>query len=122
MAEANRLMAESHEQLLEADAQSRTELIALQQDLRSDQAEVGRLRDGLEAERREISRERRTDSATGAGLVTLGIMIVCLSPLLLAAASLLGLFSEPKDAEIGVVLVDKLSRFPETTPAASSAP
>ncbi|HTN76165.1 MAG TPA: hypothetical protein VL096_13000, partial [Pirellulaceae bacterium] len=60
--------------------------------------------------------------ATGAGLVTLGIMIVCLSPLLLAAASLLGLFSEPKDAEISVVLVDELSRFPATPTTGSSAP
>lgn len=32
------------ERLIEADAQSRAELVALQQDLRGDQVEVGRLR------------------------------------------------------------------------------
>ena len=110
VAEANRLVAASHEQLIEADAKSRTELVALQRDLRGDQAEVGRLRDQLEIERREIVAERRTDSATGSGLVTLGLMIACVSPLLLGAAALYGLFTEPKDTEISVVLADELAR------------
>lgn len=121
IAEANRLVAESHEQLIEADAKSRTELVALQRDLRGDQAEVGRLRDELEVERREIVAERRTDSATGSGLVTLGLLIACLSPLLLGAAALYGLFTEPKDTEISVVLADELARTePEDRPPAPS--
>ena len=120
VAEASRLVAQSQERLIEADAQSRAELIALQQDLRGDQVEVGRLRDNLEVERRQIAQQRRLDSATGAGLVTLGLLLVCLAPLLLAAASLLGLFAEPKAAEIGVVLADELSRV-ATTPTTTTA-
>lgn len=121
VAEANRLVAESHERLIEADARSRTELVALQQDLRSDQAEVGRLRDELEVERREIVDERRTDSATGSGLVALAVMIACLSPLLLGAAALFGLFTEPKDTEISFVLADELARTQhEMLPSAPS--
>jgi hypothetical protein len=109
-AETNRAVARSHEQLLEADAQSRKELIALQHDLRADQAQVGQLRDELEVERRAIAKERRTDSAAGAVIAALVVMIACLSPLVLAAASMLGLFFEPRDGEVTVVAADELVR------------
>ncbi len=108
VAEANRLVAQSHERLLEADAQSRTDLIALQQDLRADQVDVQHQRDQLEAERRDIASERRTDSATGQGLVALALIIACLAPLVLAAASLFGQYTEPTEGEVCSVLLEEL--------------
>ncbi len=108
VATANVETAHASRRLIEADAQARAELIALQHDLRSDQADVGRQRDRLEAERQTIARERQHDSAMAGGLVTLGLLIACLAPLVLAAASLAGLFIEPTDEELSDVLVDEL--------------
>lgn len=108
VAEANRLVARSHEQLLEADAQSRTELVALQRELRADQAAVQHQRDQLEVERRDIVAERRTDSAVGQGLVALAILLTCLSPILLAAASLFSQYAEPTEGEVCAILIDEL--------------
>lgn len=108
VASANVETAQAGRRLIEADAQARSDLIALQHDLRSDQADVGRQRDRLELERQAIARERQHDSMMGSGLVALGLLMACLSPLLLAAASLAGLFTEPTAAELDEALADEL--------------
>ncbi len=50
--------------LVEADAQARQDLTALQHDLQTERAEVGRQRDALEVERKTLAAERqRTPSS-----------------------------------------------------------
>ncbi|MCH8047139.1 MAG: hypothetical protein IID44_25840 [Planctomycetes bacterium] len=65
MARLNRETAEGAKRLVEADAQARKELTEMQHDLQAEQAEVGEQRDQLEAERKQIAGQRRTESMLG---------------------------------------------------------
>lgn len=122
-AELQQTVAEAHRELLEAEAASRAEWSALQQDLRDDQALVAQQRDALELERQTIARERREDSATAGALVTVGLIIACLAPLFVAGAALVGLFTEPRQGETSLVLVEELvGRSPLGLAGPSAAP
>jgi hypothetical protein len=108
IAEGSKAVAQGSRHLVEADSQARRELIDLQHSLRQDQAEIGRNRDALEAERQAIASERRTESAITSGLVIFGVILACLAPLILAGVSLLGLWRETTHEEEGEVLVEEL--------------
>ena len=109
IAEGSRAVAEGSKQLVEADAKARRELVQLQQDLRQDQTEVGKQRDQLEAERKTIAGQRVQESAAGGICFALAVILVCLAPLFLAAASLLGLWRSPTPEEEGGILIDELT-------------
>ena len=98
IAHQNREIAQTTKQLVEADGQSRTELVALQRDLQVQQAEVARQRDALEAERRQQAEKRQTESTLAPVIESLGRVLVC--ALLIAFCCYLasGLRSE-KDAD-----------------------
>ena len=82
MSRLNREVAQGTKRLVEADAQSRTELVALQQDLRADQTEVNHGRDRLEAERKEIAAQRNRDPVVANAIDGVGLIVACLVPLL----------------------------------------
>jgi hypothetical protein len=109
LADASKAIAQGSQQLVDADADARRDVIKLQQDLRHDQAEIGHYRDALEAERKAIAWERKTESAIGSGLVVLGLLLACLAPLVLAGIALIGLFKEPTTEEEGHILVEELA-------------
>jgi hypothetical protein len=109
IAEGSRAIAEGSKQLVEADANARRDVIELQQDLRQDQAEVGKQRDQLEAERKAIAGQRVQESQAGALCVGFAIVLVCLAPLVLAACSLLGLWRGPTTEEEGGILIEELT-------------
>jgi len=77
-------VAEGSRRLVESDAKAREELTALQHDLRSDQAEIGRQRDKMEAERREIANQWHRDPIVAAIIMDVGIVLACLLPLIVA--------------------------------------
>jgi hypothetical protein len=79
--ELQRQLAEGSRQLVESDAKAREKLIALQRDLRADQAEIGRQRNQLEGDRREIAAQRHRDPIVAAVLLDIGIVLACLLPL-----------------------------------------
>ena len=108
IAEGSKAVAQGSQRLVEADAQARRELIELQHSLRQDQAEIGQHRDALEAERKAIASQRRTESALASGLVIFGVIMASLAPLVLAGISLLGLWRETTREEEGEVLVEEL--------------
>ena len=81
MVDLQKQVADGSRQLVEADAKARGELTALQHDLRSDQAEIGRQRDKMEAERREIAHNRFRDPIIAAIVEDIGIVLACLLPL-----------------------------------------
>ena len=62
MAELHKELAEGSKRLVESDAQAREDLISLQHKLQDEQTEVARQRDVLEIERKDIARQRRTES------------------------------------------------------------
>ncbi len=109
IAEGSQAIAQGSQQLVEADAQARRELIELQHALRQDQEEIGQYRDALEAERKAIASQRRSDSAVATGLIILGVILACLSPLILAGITLLGLWRESTRQEEEEVLVEVLA-------------
>jgi len=76
-------VAEASRQLVEADAKSRTEIVALQRDLQQGQTELGRQRDQLEDDRREFADQRNRDPIIANTLTTVGTTIACLLPLVL---------------------------------------
>jgi hypothetical protein len=109
IAEGSKAIAEGSKQLVEADANARRDAIELQQDLRQDQAEVGKQRDRLEADRKQIAGKRIQGSQAGALCVGFAILLVCLAPLVLAACSLLGLWHGPTPEEEGGILIEELT-------------
>jgi hypothetical protein len=90
-AEQNRVMAE------------------VQRGAQQSQAEVGRQRDELEAERRQIAQQRHRDPLIASAITTVGLVLACLLPLLLAAYVLHFLQGpEVTDAAVTEVLVREL--------------
>jgi hypothetical protein len=77
IAHQNHQIAQTAKNLVEADGQSRTELVALQRDLQVQQAEVARQRDALEAERRQQAEKRQTESMLAPVIESLGGVLVC---------------------------------------------
>ena len=69
MAELQKSVAEGSKRLVEAEAESRDKFLAMQDNLRADQATVGQQRDKLEAERREIAQQRIRDPIIAAAIV-----------------------------------------------------
>lgn len=106
MAENTRAVAEGSKALIEAETQSRNELIFLQQDLREDQAELGRQRDVLDHARRSQAAAERRESLLAPTIVTLGLILACLAPLIVAGFALVGLYVEPTREESEVVLTE----------------
>jgi len=110
MAQLQGQVAEGSRQLIEADAKARAEMSALQRDLQQSQAEVGRQRDELEAERRKIASERYWDGILGSSITAAAALLACLLPLVLCWA-LLRRQSDDRDADAALAefLVQELA-------------
>ena len=85
--------------MVEADSKARTELAALQRDLQQDQAEVGRQRDQLEGDRRDIAAQRHRDPLIAAAITNIGLILACLLPLVLCVVILRSLRNPVTDEE-----------------------
>jgi hypothetical protein len=83
MTDLQKQVAAASRQLVESDAKAREEVTALQHDLRADQAAIGRERDQMEAERREIAAQRHRDPIVAAVILDIGIILACALPLAL---------------------------------------
>lgn len=81
--ELQRQVAEGANRLVEADAKAREEMVALQRELQADQAAVGRQRDQLEDERRDLAAKRRLDPIVAAAITNVGLLLACALPLAL---------------------------------------
>jgi len=110
MADLQKQVAEGSRHLVEADAEARSELILLQHDLQADQHEVGRQRDLLEQERKDIAQQRYRDQAVATVLSTVGLLLICGFPLLLCVYVLRAVrTSEAPDAVLTEMLIDELT-------------
>lgn len=110
----SRALAEAAKEVVAADAQARQELIAAQRELNQglqvERAGVHQQRDELEKERREIADQRFRDPVIATTLHTIGLLLVCLAPLVLAAYALRQLNQRVDDgAKLGDLLVEELS-------------
>ena len=93
MSQLQQQVAEGSRRLVESDSQARQEMVTLQRDLRTDQATVGKQRDALETERRQIATERRWDSIIGPAISGAALLLACVLPILLCFAVLRSLRS-----------------------------
>ncbi len=113
VAEMQRSVAEGAKQLVEADAKARTEIVELQKGVQAERAEIGRQRDLLEVERREIATDRYLEPLIAAAITQAGILIACVLPLLICW-HLLRQPVEPADdgAVAELLLTDLVSESP----------
>lgn len=122
IAQQNHDLADATNKLIQADAEARKELIAMEHDVQSERAEVGHQRDELEIERREIAHERCFDSATGEALRGGTVLLACLLPLLLCGYMLHALGCVDSDDTVGEILTAEIvSEDPTFLPRSGSS-
>jgi hypothetical protein len=109
MAQLSRQSAEGTKLLVQADAQARKEVLAAQKNLQEQQAEVGRQRDQLEAERKEIAQARYWDPIVAQAITGAAVLLACLLPLLLAWQLLRTVRHESADPALTELLVEELA-------------
>lgn len=83
MAELQKSVADGSKRLVEAEAEFRNTLLAMQDKLRRS-GQRGEQRDKLEGERREIAQQRIRDPIIAEAIVQVGLILACLLPLVLA--------------------------------------
>ncbi len=109
MDELQKQVAEGARQLAESDAKARENLTAMQHDLQTAQAEIGRQRDLLEEDRREIAAQREQDPIVAAAILDVGILLACLLPLALCVYVLrVACRAGESDSAVAEFLVEEL--------------
>lgn len=106
--ELQREVAEGSRRLVEADAQARQEMVALQREVQAERSEVGRQRDLLEGERRDLAAKRRLDPIVAAAITNIGLLLACLLPLVLCWYLLQRRVEPADDQAVAEVLLEDL--------------
>ncbi|MCA9180357.1 MAG: hypothetical protein KDA51_02870 [Planctomycetales bacterium] len=106
--ELQREVAEGSRRLVEADAQARQEMVALQREVQAERTEVGRQRDLLEGERRDLAAKRRLDPIIAAAITNIGLLLACLLPLVLCWYLLQRRVEPADDQAVAEVLLEDL--------------
>jgi hypothetical protein len=114
LSQQSQQIADASRLLVEADAQSRQQMIqahaALQKDIRDGQASIEQQRDKLELERKEIAAQRHRDPLVAVSVNFLAISIACGLPLLLAGYVLyVASRCHADDGAVGELLIDELA-------------
>jgi hypothetical protein len=108
MAELHREVAEGTRRLVEADARTREEMVSLQRDVQAESAEVGRQRDMLERERRDLAARRYLDPIIAAAVTHTGLLLACLLPLVICWYLLHRRIEPADDQAVAEVLLEDL--------------
>ena len=101
-------VAEASRRLVEADAQARQEMVTLQREVQAERGEVGRQRDLLEEERRDLAAQRRLDPIIAAAITNVGLLLICLLPLVLCWYLLHRRMEPVDDQAVAEVLLEDL--------------
>ena len=96
--------------LVEADAQARHELVALQRELQAERSDVGKQRDLLERARSDLAAQRRLDPIIASAITNVALLLVCLWPLALCWRLLNRRLEIADDSAIAEVLLEDLVR------------
>ncbi|MAD80492.1 MAG: hypothetical protein CMJ50_06575 [Planctomycetaceae bacterium] len=108
MSELQREVAEGARQLVEADAKAREEMVTLQLATQTERSEIGRQRDALEDERRNLAAARRLDPIIAAAIANLGLLAACMLPLVLCWYLLHRRIDPADDQAVAEVLLEDL--------------
>lgn len=109
MAELQKEVAAGARELVQADAQAREEMTALQRDIQAERTEIGRQRDQLESDRRTIASQRRSDPIIASTITSVGLILASLLPLVLCFFLLHQCTEQDDDGLVGEVLINELT-------------
>jgi hypothetical protein len=123
MATLNREVAEGTRRLVEADAATRKEIVQVHRELQSERTTLTKGFDTLESERRQIAKERRTESILIPAIKGVGVALVAAVVLGFCWTLLSSLRSDnASDAELTELLICDLVREQPLLLRNSSAP
>jgi len=126
LAAMQREVAEGSRRLVEAGAAARNEMATLQRDAQAERTEIGRQRDMLEEERRELAGSRYLDPVVAAAIHATGLLLACLLPLVLCGYLLQRPVVPADDTAIAELLLHDLivdqPLVPRFTGASEGAP
>lgn len=109
MARVQREVAEGTRRMVEADAESRKEIITVHHDIQAERATLGDGFDKLETERKEIAQARRTESVLVPAVKLIGGAAVAVAVVLFCLTLLVGLRrSDATDADVSELLISDL--------------
>ena len=108
MAELQHEVAKGARRLVEADAETREDMVALQREVQGELAELGRQRDLLEDERRQLATSRYRDPIIAAAVTDIGFTLACLLPLVVCWYFLHGRVEPADDQAVVEVLLEDL--------------
>lgn len=108
IAQHNQQLAEATKKLVQADAEARKELVSLQRQVQAERAMIGRQRDDLEQERRQIANARYWDSLLGNAVGSAVVVLAALLPFILCWYLLHGLRKHGDEQAIGELLAMEL--------------
>lgn len=108
-AELHREVAEGTKRLVESDAAARERMVGLHRDVQEELSEIGRQRDLLEIDRREIANTRHRDPLIAEAIKGVGLMFACAVPLLIAWQVLRRSDDGDANAAIAELLLDEIS-------------
>ena len=103
-------VAETSRELVQADAKTRGEIVALQRDVEKGQADLGRQRDQLESDRRQYADHRTRDPIIANVLLDVGVILACLLPLVLCIVLVRSLRDpQETDSTLTEILVEEIA-------------
>jgi hypothetical protein len=110
----NQWIAEAARELVAKDAEARQEMVRAQRELhgalQAERSGIDRQRAMLDQERREIAEQRHRDPVIAETIRSVGTLIVCLVPLLVAAYALSRMGqAQPEGEELAELLVRELA-------------
>jgi hypothetical protein len=113
-AESRKEVLQVQRELIGRDEQGRRELNALQRDtqagIRQERSSLDRQHEELDDERKEIAQQRNRDPIVAAAVTSLGVVLACLAPIVLAVYLLRTVNrQEPTDAELAELLVQEIA-------------
>ena len=108
MVELQHEVAEGSRRLVEADAKAREEMVALQHEMQTERVEIGRQRDLLEDERRDLATKRHLNPIIAAAITNIGLLLACLLPIVLCWYLLHRRVEPAEDQAVAEVLLEDL--------------
>ena len=108
MGKLSQEVAESTKRLVEEDAKARTQITLIHQQLQTERTEIGKQRDSLEGDRKEIAQQRHRDPLIAAAITDVGVLLACLAPLLLAFYLLRAAKNGNEQEELSELLITEL--------------
>ncbi len=108
-ADLHREVAEGTKRLVESDAAAREDIIGLHRDVQSERSELGRQRDLLELDRRDVANSKNRVPVIAEAIKAVGLMIACAVPLLIAWQVLRRSDQGDENAAIAELLLEEIS-------------